>query len=371
MNVSSSKAPSALITLGDPSATRVPEAVLDAPGGFAWWYVDTLDAHGNGAVVIWSWGLPFLPNYLSRARAGHGDPARSRPSLNLAIYRNRKRAFYLLQEYPEHEATMDGAGNFRFGDTTMSRPRPDLVRIDFNALLPGTAQRLEGTLEIEGPPARLGDGTEPSPDFAHRWTPVLGPSRARGLLKVGQDNFQIDGPGYHDRNEGTHRFDDLGIEHWSWGRLVHPERTAIWYLCYSKSGPPVAWGAELLADGEIRIHEMEAELEGPRKGAFGLRTWERVILREPGRSEAWLKAEIGPRVDDGPFYARSVVTVEADGRSGPGLAEWIVPDRIDLERHRPLVRMAVHDLRGANSFWLPLFSGPSRGRMARLLRLGT
>ncbi|MEO1228604.1 MAG: hypothetical protein AAFZ18_06845 [Myxococcota bacterium] len=367
MNAPSSKAPPALISLGDPKATQVPEAVLDAPGGFAWWYVDTVDANGNGAVVIWSWGLPFLPGYLSGARAGDGDPARARPSLNLAVYRNRKRAFYLLQEYLPEAASMDGAGNFHFGDTRMSRPQEDRVRIDFDAEVPGSGARLQGTLEVEGPPAHLA-GSTPSADLAHRWTPVLGPSRAKGVLTVGSERFEIDGPAYHDRNEGTHRFDDLGIDHWSWGRLVTPERTAIWYLCYAKDGPPVAWGAELLADGAVRVQEMEAILEAPRKGAFGLRTWRRVELREAGSSEPWLEAEVGARVDDGPFYARTVVNVVAGSQRGMGLAEWIVPDRIDLGRHRPLVRMAVHDLRGSNSFWLPLFSGPSRGRMARLLR---
>ena len=40
--------------------------VLDTPG-FAWWYLDVVDAEGTGLVLIWSFGLPFLPDPVARA----------------------------------------------------------------------------------------------------------------------------------------------------------------------------------------------------------------------------------------------------------------------------------------------------------------
>jgi len=51
--------------------------LLEAPGGFAWWYLDALDARGDGLVVIWSFGLPFLPGYRSASRRGLAPPARA------------------------------------------------------------------------------------------------------------------------------------------------------------------------------------------------------------------------------------------------------------------------------------------------------
>lgn len=370
MNPTANQSEAALIALGDPEARGVAPGVLEAHGGFAWWYLDTIDENGDGAVIIWSYGLPFLPGYLSAARKGRGEPARDRPSLNIAIYRGGERAFYLLQEYGRGGASMDEQGNFRFGSTRIDRVGDGQVRLRFDTAVPRSRDRLRGELLVEGPPAVLAEGQQPSEGLEHRWCPVLGPSHVRGELTVGSERFGFDAPAYHDRNEGTQRFDDLGIDHWSWGRLVHPERTAVWYLCYAKVGPPVAWGAEFLSDGTARIVDgLEASLDGPRKGPFGMTTWAQVTLTS-SNGETWLRAQVGNRVDDGPFYARTVVDVEAGDRSGPGLAEWIVPDRIDLDRHRPLVRMAVHDLRGRNSFWLPLFSGPRQGRVARLLGLG-
>ena len=63
-----------------------PEA-LTAPGGFVWWYLDLTDGAGNGVVLIWSFGLPFLPGYADAARKGQGQSPASRPSLNVAVYK--------------------------------------------------------------------------------------------------------------------------------------------------------------------------------------------------------------------------------------------------------------------------------------------
>ena len=52
-----------------------------------------------------------------------------------------------------------------------------------------------------------------------------------------------------------------------------------------------------------------------------------------------------------------------------GIGENVVPDRVDSDLLRPLVRMRVHRAEGPNSRWLPLFSGDSDGRWARMLGL--
>lgn len=369
MNATSTEREVAPIALGDPHTRDVDDLVLDAPGGFAWWYLDLVNEAGDGAVLIWSFGLPFLPGYLSGNRAGRGDRARERPSLNVAIYRGGRRAFYLLQAYAPEDAELDGQGNFRFGESSMHRTSDSTLELHLSCPLPQTSDRLEGKLTVEGASVRFDPSLKPTSDLAHRWTPVLGPSWAEGTLRAGGERYDLAAPAYHDRNEGVRRLDDLGIDHWVWGRLVRPERTSLWYLTYPKSGACVAWGAEIDGDGTFRlVPDLEPLLERPERGSFGLRTWQTVRLRTPSGAD-WLTARTRLRVDDGPFYARTLADVETETHRGRGLGEWIVPDRIDLAQHRPLVRMAVHDLQGRNSMWLPLFSGPKAGRLARLLRL--
>ena len=69
---------------------------LDVPGGFLWWYVDLVDDHGDGLVLIASFGLPFLPGLLDAARRGAPLAPRERPALSLALYRGGKTSFYVL-----------------------------------------------------------------------------------------------------------------------------------------------------------------------------------------------------------------------------------------------------------------------------------
>ena len=74
-----------LITLS--SADRPPApAVLHAPRGFTWFYVDLVDNRGRGATLIWSWGLPFLPGYAQASRAGRPELPVNRPSVNVVVY---------------------------------------------------------------------------------------------------------------------------------------------------------------------------------------------------------------------------------------------------------------------------------------------
>ena len=54
-----------MIAVG-PSDVPFAPAMLETPGSLVWWYVDLVDDHGNGAVCIWSFGLPFLPGSVRR-----------------------------------------------------------------------------------------------------------------------------------------------------------------------------------------------------------------------------------------------------------------------------------------------------------------
>ena len=59
---------------------------MRSPGGFTWFYVDIVDDQGQGATLIWSWGLPFLPGYAAASRAGRPQLPIERPSVNLVVY---------------------------------------------------------------------------------------------------------------------------------------------------------------------------------------------------------------------------------------------------------------------------------------------
>jgi carotenoid 1,2-hydratase len=344
-----------VLSLGGLDVNHVQSALV-APGGFAWWYADVVAPGGAGAVLLWSFGLPFLPDARQR------PVARARAALSLALYEAGRPSFYLLQEH--EDADWEG-GRWRFGRSEIavdeSASRVQLrARLDLD--LPA-GDRLRGTLALDGPrfemPSR-GAGS-------HRWTPIA--PHARAALDLGGRRV-IAGRGYFDANASTEALDALGIADWRWGRVAFPDHELVYFVCVSeREAERVHLALRVERDGATRLHEgVDASWIGERRAVYGLKHHRSLRLT----SADGLEVEIDHRhlVDDGPFYLR-FLTEGRDCRAGVtglGSAERVVPNRVDLGWQRPFVRMRRHRLAGDNSIWLPLFSGPRRGRLGRLMR---
>jgi hypothetical protein len=358
-----------MLALSDPTQP-MRRAALDASGGFAWWYVDLVNSEGDGLVMIWSFGLPFLPGYRSGTNTGRGVHARTRPSLNLSTWRNGRPDLYLLQEWPEASVDWrDGTELVTFGDettlqSTVADGRRSLcARLDLP--LPGTTERLRGTVEVTGPVVRLPAPT--TPDSVHQWSPLTTATPGSARLHVGEELvFALEGRAYHDRNESITPLDQLGIAYWVWGRTPIGEGELIHYILWPQDGGALqahVWHID--ADGDGRAWTVRQVEEGPRRRSlFGMRHHPDLILHT---DHGTVHVRTKKLIDNGPFYLRMLTDVDTPAGSGSGVGEAIIPDRVDHPLHRPFVRMRVHNLDGPNSMWLPLFSGPGRGRLRRLL----
>lgn len=366
---------------GSPTLIRLnhPERSLDArlreaKGGFAWWYMDLLTDEGDGMVLIWSFGLPFLPGYQDAARRGAADGAGARPSLYLATYRGGKEQFYLFQEHAEADGGWDPDRHvFRFGNsriTSLQRDGRRYVWADLDCALPGTDQRLRGEVWLDGVARRDEEVAEATDLNAHDWSPLTGPARGGAELRVGAKTIRVEGRAYHDRNGSAVHLDGHGIEHWVWGRVAAAGSELIYYVLYPTQGTPTVLAMEVLEDGRTRhLRDVSVELHGARLARYGMPYWSHVRLLRSGRP--WLIVRHRRLVDDGPFYLRFFTEAElgyrAGGRPQPGSGELLRPGRVDLPVWRPLVRMKVHQTSLGNSPFVPLFSGPKAGRLARLL----
>jgi carotenoid 1,2-hydratase len=351
---------------------QIDPRILHEPGAFLWWYFDLVDESGQGLVLIWSYGLPFLPGVASAARKGRPQPPADRPSLNVIFYRDGKPDLYLLQEHEPEDATWEGL-SWRLGDNTMSAHLDDdgqlTVDISIDTPVPGTTDRLQGSVHIKGALRRGGADQAANPD--HEWAPLTVAARGSASLVLGDQQWRLDGRAYHDRNLGRKPLHELGIERWWWGRLAFPEGELIfYYLLPEESGAaPRSVSLFIHRDGTVRwAEDAEVIITGRRWSPYGLWWPSALTVTDPDGGLASVRFDA--LVDDGPFYHRYLITGERGGVSAAGVAELVVPGRIDTDWLRPLVRMRVHNVSGASSFWLPLFSGPRRGRIARLLRLG-
>lgn len=356
----------------DHPAAPIGTAALDAPGGFVWWYVDLVGDDGSGLVIIGSFGLPFLPGYTDAARRAEAQPARQRPSLNVVVYEDGREAFYLLQELDPDRCGYDAdRRRLTLAGTTFDWDASGQLTIDLDAPLPRSDGRLVGRVQVTGTPCR--STIAPAPEHAHRWTPLLAGATGTADLVIDGAPVALRGTAYHDRNVSPTHLDGLGIDVWFWGRARHGDETRVWYVVRPAEGAdPVAWAITIHADGAVVRHDDAAvNIDSIRRDRWGVPWPGRVTITRG--DTVWLDAEHGACVDRGPFYLRGPVHAVADDAPGPleGWAEVVLPRRIDLARHRPLVRMRVHRPDGPNSMWLPLFAGPREGRVRRLFARST
>lgn len=376
-----------LIAVSHPSKV-LDRALLQAPGGFLWWYLDLIDERGDGLVMIWSWGLPFLPGLASAARAKRPIAPADRPSLNICVYRAGKLDAYLLQEYAPEDAAWtsedeQGLTTWRFGQTTIERQRDSAqVRLDvhLDCAMPGAQERLTGHVRVQGVARTQTALSMADVDSTHDWSPLLGPARGELALRCGHDwSLQVEGRAYHDRNGADRPLHALGFERWCWGRIPFEDHERIFYILWPRGGgQPTALGMTIDAQGQSALTEGLSfhVLSSRRSLAGGLRNDTRFQLLDQGR--LWLDLEQQHLIDEGPFYLRAMLRAQAIGHKPTlGFGEYCEPDQVDRVIHRPLVKMRIHHAPSAaqahpsgdaNSLWVPLFTGPQQGRAQRLLK---
>lgn len=334
-------------------------ARAEAEGGFTWWYVDLVDARGDGLVVIVALGLPFLPGYASAAREGRAPRAVERPSVCVAHVQGGRLAFWALHE-TDPARVVWGPKRALLGDNTflVGVDGGASVRAALGGELPGARWSL--VLEVDGPLRRSAPG---EPDRAeHEWSVLTAVARGRARLVVDGVETVIEGRAYVDRNAGSGSLEALDVARWSWGRLAFPGRERIWYEATDRAGEHRSMALTVARDGTTLLVRGGVRTSGRRFGVWG--------LPAPARVEAGdLRVSFPAALDDSPFYARYRVDAEERGQVGRGFAEVCVPSRIDSAWFRPLLSMTVcrDHQREANSFWLPLFGGPRQGRLQRLV----
>ncbi len=336
--------------------------------GFAWWYLDLVDSQGNGIVLIWSLGLPMTPGTAAAERAGTLPSAAERPAVNIATYEAGACTNYALQAFERSDVHIDGdhwqIGRSAFRSWEQDGQRHVVAHLDCD--VPGADYPLRGRVWASSPATQLPSTAESS--GPHVWRP-LGVGGAGGAaLTAGDWSLDISGRAYHDRNSSTAPLGALGIGHWVWGRVPTPQGERIYYLVWPESPDqaPVAWGFEVGPDGTTQHRTLDVQLEDATRGWFGMRWWQTLRLSADGAP--WLLVKQDAPLDDGPFYLRFLTRAATpDGAWHSGVSEGLRPDGRD-NWSGPLTQMAVHRPGGANSFWLPLFSGPAESRWSRLTR---
>lgn len=343
---------------------------LQAPGSFTWWYLDLCNNDGEGIVVVWSLGLPFLPG------SRNLGPAQLRPSVLVSYFRSNIPELHLLQEFDPDAASLDVAtGNGVIGESrfTISRQAEQLrVSIQLELQVPQSDSTFSAEVDVIGTGLSL---SEAESGAAHVWSPSLLFSEGQAQLRHGDEVRSFTGTAYFDANISRCPLHDQQIESWRWGRIRFHDETLVYYDITTSDGARQPTVVSQDADGTYSQRTLSLDFDKKRSGAFGLAAPRQVKLSASNISYV---LELSHLIEDGPFYQRYVIAGERRRRrnhnqpweqsDGHGIAEFVMPSRIDLLWQRAFVRMRTERVGKRNSIMLPLFTGFVHDRVDRLAR---
>ena len=335
--------------------------LLQKPGGFIWWYLDLVEENGDGFVLIFAWGLPFLPGLLHAARQGKPQMPGEWPAVSLAVYRGGTCVFYLL-DVPE-TASWDQTRtreSLAFGRSTMTLGwESGRFELQVNLDTEGAGEPISGQICVTGP----GVQSETAPT-AHSWAVLAACVSGQATLKIAGEQWLFSGRAYVDRNAGDRPIDTLGMSAWTWARVAFPGRELVLWEVDGTTPGEQTIALSIFPDGSRALDSPRYESSGRWWGA-GTAAPKQIQVQGAG----WpASLRLGRPLESSPFYARFPVTaVDVNGEVGHGFAERCLPARIDATWMRPLVRMVVQRPQ-SRSRWLPLVAGPREGRVRRLLR---
>ncbi len=354
-----------MITL-TPPRLGLPQLWVEKRGAFLWWRLDVLGEGGNSLVLMWSYGLPFLPGYLTSCRDHDPPPPSLRPSLKVVIHRNRKPTFRTLQEYLPRECQWDyprGPGDtsphrWAFGSSTIVVSPTSDEGFHLNADLclqdPGTHAHHRLSVEMQAslrsthaprgstiPPPPLISSLPERHALHHRWSPLIKPTTATVAEHCERGNHPWIGRAYLDHQGSPAPFSELGIRHWIWGHAPFEGAELVYFLAWSedRSQPPlhrVLW----ITEHETLVHHpLVVGRNRTRLGRYGMPWWQHLSFRGPHGA---LDIHVAAPVDDSPCALRSFAEVVYHQRTltlrSQSMVEFVRPQRIDRGLSRLFVR---------------------------------
>ena len=294
------------------------------PGGYQWHYLDGVsDDAGLAIVVIAMVGNPFSPAYWWRRRRGKTDPLRY-SAMNVAIYGRGVSAFSLYER--SISAAHRAAGSITIGGSTMAWIKDQLVvELDERTTPWGTPIRgrvvfrpectTETVLQLD-----RGD--------LHRWWPTAPIGRIE--VELDQPSLRFTGHGYHDANAGIVPLESTFAE-WSWCRARAHDAALLCYDVRTNEGTARGLAYRVERDGTV------GPVEGLEEATLGRSRWG---LRRSARCDRGAAAGIRRSLEDGPFYARSLIDTSLGGQPVLAMHEHLSGDRLTkgwvryLTRHR-------------------------------------
>lgn len=300
-------------------------------GGYAWWYLDALSDDGCHALTVIAFiGSVFSPYYAWARRGGAraGDPS-NHCAINIALYATQGARGPTAWTMTERgAATLErGAAGLRIGPSELRHDAGSLLWTLHERGAPWPAP-VRGRVRLHP----LGWHTQRHRlDAAglHTWQPMAPVARIE--VELEQPALRWRGQAYLDGNRGQRTLEH-DFSHWHWARAGLPgRRCAVLYDVTRSDGSQDHLALQFDARGRA------LPFEAPPHAQLPPSAWRvgRATRSQPRQdTSAASGAQVVQTLEDGPFYARSLVRTRLLDQDALAMHE-----SLDMARWRsPLVQ---------------------------------
>ena len=152
----------------------------------------------------------------------------------------------------------------------------------------------------------------------HRWSPIA--PGARVEVEMRSPELSWSGHAYFDTNAGDEPLEE-GFRRWDWCRAKLPDGVAVLYHGTRRDGAPFCTALRYDATGRA------SEFDAPPPATLGRTFWG---MEMGTLAEAGVAPRVTQRLEDAPFYARSVIASRVCGTDVQAVHESLSLDRFML-----------------------------------------
>lgn len=287
---------------------------LDRPlpsDGYAWWYLDALSDDGrHGLTLIAMLGCVFSPYYARARRHGPTEPL-EHCAMNMALYGATGRR-WAMTERPQQRVQREAA-SLTIGPSSM-RWQDGHLDIAIDERTAPWPSALRGRIRVQ--PLALTERTfNLDATGRHRWRPIA--PQARVEVSFSDPALNWTGDGYLDSNDGDAPL-EADFESWTWSRGLRGDRATVLYDVKRRDGSPLNLALDFDRAGAA------FPIDPPPRAELPQTLWR---MARSTRSDAGYRPTVISTLEDGPFYARSVVASRVGGVDVTAVHESLSLDR--------------------------------------------
>ena len=251
----------------------------------------------------------FSPWYRLARRGGGGKPE-NHCAMNVALYGGTRR--WAMTERGAAALSRD-ANRLHIGRSSLAWDGTVLTAEldEVTAPWPG---RLRGTLRLR-PDALATHQVALDGAGRHRWSPIAPGARVEVALR--QPELRWHGHAYFDTNDGDEPLEE-GFSRWDWCRAPVPDGVAVLYHGIRRDGAPFC--TALRYDRAGQAHAFAP----PPPASLGRNFWG---MQMGTLADAGCSPRVVQKLEDAPFYARSVIATRIGGHEVSAVHESLSLDR--------------------------------------------